>query len=112
VEHDGRVVPVVDLRRRLGVTACQPDPQTRLLILAVGGDWCGLIVDRVLDVRRYAPEDLAPPPALVRGLAGALVCGTLRRGDDLVVLLDAGHLFSATERRALDAVDAAGVGNA
>ena len=102
VEFDGRVIPVVDLRRRLGAAPLETSMQTRLLLLAIDGDWCGMIVDQVMDVRAYAPADLAPPPALVRGLAGALVVGTLRRANALVLLLDAAQLFTAAERESLD----------
>lgn len=103
VELEGRVIPVVDLRRRLGAATDAIGPQARLLLLTVEGDWCGMVVDQVLDVRAWDPEDLAPPPALVRGLAGALVCGTLRRGDALVLLIDATRLFTAAERHFLEA---------
>lgn len=109
VDVDGRVIPVVDMRRRLGAAVVGADVQTRLLLLTVNGDWCGMVVDQVLDVRPYAPAELAPPPALVRGLAGELILGTLRRGDALVLLLDAPQLFTAAERLTLDAagIDAA-----
>jgi purine-binding chemotaxis protein CheW len=102
VEIDGRVIPVVDLRRRLGIDATPAGPQTRMLLLVVEEQWCGVIVDQVLDVRRYAPSDLSEPPPLVRGLAGEFVRGTLRSGDTLVLLLDTAHLFSAGERLALE----------
>ncbi|MCC6319238.1 MAG: purine-binding chemotaxis protein CheW [Gemmatimonadaceae bacterium] len=101
VELDGRVIPVVDIRRRLGAEVTDAGAQTRLLLLALDGDWCAMVVDQVLDVRPYAAGELAPPPGLVRGLAGSLVLGTLRRGSALVLLLDAAHLFSASERLAL-----------
>lgn len=100
VELDGRVVPVVDLRRRLGVPALEGgmNPAARLLLLSVEDQWCALVVDQVLDVRAHAAEDVAPPPPLVRDNAGALVLGTLRRGDDLALLLDVIQLFSPNER--------------
>lgn len=103
IELDGRVIPVVDLRRRLGADTLETGMQTRLLLLVVNGDWCGMVVDQVMDVRAYAPADLAPPPALVRGLAGALVVGTLRRANALVLLLDAPQLFTTAERESLEA---------
>lgn len=106
IELDGRVIPVVDLRRRLGAGTFETGMQTRLLLLAVNGDWCGMIVDQVMDVTAYAPDDLSPPPALVRGLAGALVLGTLRRGSALVLLLDAPRVFTAAERESLDVSEA------
>ncbi|MGQ0647099.1 MAG: chemotaxis protein CheW [Gemmatimonadaceae bacterium] len=102
VELEGRVVPVVDLRRRLGAQAAATGALTRMLLLSVGADWCGMIVDQVLDVRAFSSTDLAPPPPLVRGLAGELVRGTLRRGEALVLLLDAAQLFTVAERLALD----------
>jgi len=112
VELEGRVVPVVDLRRRLGGAALETGTQTRLLLLTVDGDWCGMVVDQVLDVRAYAPAELSAPPALVRGLAGELVLGTLRRGEALVLLLEAPRLFSAAERLALDVAGVEAVAHA
>ena len=101
IELEGRLIPVVDLRRRLTHTTIEVGTQTRLLIVTMEQDWCAMIVDQVLDVRAYSPEELAPPPALVRSLDGALVLGTLRRGDALVLLLDTARIFSAAEQPAL-----------
>jgi purine-binding chemotaxis protein CheW len=105
-EHDGRVMPVVDLRRRLGASVGEIGPQTRLLLLDVDGEWCGMIVDQVLDVRAYAVESVTPPPGLVRGHAGELFSATVKRGDALVVVLDFSRLFTAAERRELSTADA------
>jgi purine-binding chemotaxis protein CheW len=101
IELEGRLIPVVDLRRRLTATAMDVGAQTRLLIITMEHDWCAMIVDQVLDVRAYTSEELAPPPALVRSLDGALVRGTLRRGDALVLVLDTARIFSADEQPAL-----------
>lgn len=106
MEHDGRVMPVVDMRRRLGAPVGESGPQTRLLLLDVGGEWCGMIVDQVLDVRAYSLDSVTPPPALVRGHAGELFSATVKRGDALVVVLDFSRLFTAAERRELSTADA------
>ena len=101
IELEGRLIPVVDLRRRLAHTTLELGAQARLLIITMDQDWCAMIVDQVLDVRAYTPGELAPPPALVRSLDGSLVRGTLRRGDALVLLLDTARIFSADEQPAL-----------
>jgi len=106
MEHDGRVMPVVDLRRRLGAQAGEAGPQTRLLLLDVDGEWCGMIVDQVLDVRAFSVDSVTPPPGLVRGHAGELFSATVKRGDALVVVLDFSRLFTAAERRELSTADA------
>jgi purine-binding chemotaxis protein CheW len=98
LEHAGRLVPVVDLRRRFGVDAPAPSAQSRLLILSTQGEWVGALVDQVLDIRAVAPGDIAPPPAVVRGIAGEYLRGVVRRGDVLVVVLDVERLFASSER--------------
>lgn len=105
MEHDGRVMPVVDMRRRLGAQVSECGPQTRLLLLDVDGEWCAMIVDQVLDVRAYAIESVSPPPQLVRGHTGDLFSATVKRGDALVVVLDFTRLFTPAERRELSTAD-------
>ncbi len=105
MEHDGRIMPVVDMRRRLGAPVSESGPQTRLLLLDVEGEWCAMIVDQVLDVRAYAVESVSPPPQLVRGHAGELFSATVKRGDALVVVLDFTRLFTPAERRELSTAD-------
>lgn len=112
MEYDGRVIPVVDLRRRLEQASLEEiGAQTRLLLLDVGGrgDWCGMVVDQVLDVRAFGVESMAPPPELVRGLAGRVYTGTVKRDGDLVVVLDLKRLFSEAERRKLSQAEKAAV---
>jgi len=98
LEHSGRVVPVIDLRRRFAVDASQPGPQARLLILALESEWVGAVVDQVLDIRGVAPDEVTPPPPIVRGIAGEYLRGVVRRGDSLVLVIDADRLLGATER--------------
>lgn len=112
LEHGGRVVPVIDLRRRFGMDAPVPGPQARLLILTLGAEWVGAVVDRVLDIRAVASDDITPPPAIVRGIAGEYLRGVVRRDDSLVVVLDVDRILGGMERLELATAGAAldGVG--
>ncbi|MEO7964023.1 MAG: chemotaxis protein CheW [Gemmatimonadaceae bacterium] len=103
LEIAGRVVPVIDLRRRFGMHAPLPGSQARLLVLSVRGDWMGAVVDQVLDIRPVAPDEITPPPAIVRGIAGDYLRGVVRRGDSLVVVLDIDRILATTEQLALGA---------
>lgn len=60
----GVVVPVIDLRKRLGVVSIEDGPQNRLVVCWVGRRLVGLIVDRVADVIRLARLKLLPTPDL------------------------------------------------
>lgn len=102
IEYQGRVIPVLDLRRRFGLPAEPPGPQARLVVLHSAGDLAAAIVDAVLDVRRVEAGALVPPPALFRGLAGEYLRGLAPRGGELVVVLDAQRLMTSQERLTLE----------
>jgi purine-binding chemotaxis protein CheW len=63
----GVIVPLVDLRLRLGLRAAPLGPAARILIVTRGDDSYGLIVDEVVHVVRLHPEDLETPPPIVGG---------------------------------------------
>lgn len=102
VEYQGRVVPVIDLRRRFELAAAPVGPQTRMLVFTTDGELVAVIVDAVLDVRPLDDSMLAQPPALFRGLAGDYLRGLTRRQGQLVVVLDADRLLSSRDRLALE----------
>jgi purine-binding chemotaxis protein CheW len=102
IDYQGRVVPVVNLRRRFELTDAPNPADGRILVLAVDDEWVAATVDAVLDVSVLVAGRLAPPPALFRGLASSFVRGIVRRGERLVVFLDVARLFSTDERIVLE----------
>ncbi len=74
----GEVIPVLDVRKRLGVLAKAPTRKSRFLIVNVAGRRIGLVVDEVCEVLRLPRSEIRPAPAL--GAPGAArffvgVCG-------------------------------------
>ncbi len=102
IDYQGRVVPVLSLRRRFEMAVIEPTGETRILVFNAGGEWIAAVVDAVLEVAAYDESQLSPPPALFRGLAGEYLRGLVRLGDRLVVLLEVDRLLSATERLRLE----------
>ncbi|MEP6992857.1 MAG: chemotaxis protein CheW [bacterium] len=101
MDYQGRVVPLVNLRRRFELPAAPSAAETRTLILNVSGEWIGVVVDAVTEVTDFDPSTVAPPPPLFRGLAGEYLKGIVRIGERLVIYLDVEQLLSTTERIAL-----------
>jgi purine-binding chemotaxis protein CheW len=63
----GDVVPVLDVRRRLGVPITPATRKTKVLIVNVAGRRLGLVVDEVTEVVRIPRSDIRPAPSLVEG---------------------------------------------
>lgn len=100
VSHGGAVVPVVDLRKRLEVPAPIRD-DTRLMVLALGDQRIGALVDEVTEVLRVDSRVITAPPPMVRGLAAAYIAGILQLGERTIVILNALKLLTSGERMAL-----------
>jgi purine-binding chemotaxis protein CheW len=87
----GAILPVVDLRARLRLSAPAPpaDRGARIVIVNRGADSFGLLVDGVRLVVRLRDSDLEAAPALFAGPAAELIAAVGRPGKDrLVILLD------------------------
>ncbi len=104
IEYQGRVVPVINLRRRFQMAPAAPTGDTRILVLKGGPEWVGAVVDAVLEVTSFDEALLSPPPALFRGLAGEYLRGIVRLGDRLLICLAMDRLLSSDEQLALERV--------
>jgi purine-binding chemotaxis protein CheW len=102
IDYQGRVVPIVNLRRRFEMSEGEVRNETRILVLHGGGEWIGVVVDAVTAVTAFDPASVAPPPNLFRGLTAEYLKGIVRMGERLVIFLDVERLLSSTERIALD----------
>lgn len=85
----GRVVPVVDLRVRLGLPGAEPDAQARLLVASLRGRAIGLLVDAVHQVVRLDRRRFEPPPADVMTAQSQYVTAVCQHEGRLLILLDA-----------------------
>lgn len=63
----GEVIPLVDVRKRLGLPPAAQTRRARFLIVNVAGRRIGLLVDEVTEVVRLPRSQIRPAPALVGG---------------------------------------------
>jgi purine-binding chemotaxis protein CheW len=101
----GAVIPVADLRKRFDQTCSEETRKSRIIICSVSGRIIGLLVDEVLEVRRYGRQDVAPAPQFLKGPEAEFFLGVARRGDDLVMVLDLDRILSTDEKIALQGLE-------
>jgi purine-binding chemotaxis protein CheW len=105
VSLEGSAVPVVDLRKRLGLPATVND-DTRTMVLQLEGQRIGVVVDAARELLRVESTAIAAPPPMVKGLAARYIAGILARPDRTVVILNAQRILSDTERLSLEGLEA------
>jgi purine-binding chemotaxis protein CheW len=100
----GQIIPVVDLRKRFGMSAENSTDDTRIVVVELGnGIVIGLIVDAVREVERIPTDTITPPPALVAGSVGAeYIKGISNHEDKMIVHIDMRKVFNTDEISALE----------
>jgi purine-binding chemotaxis protein CheW len=86
----GNVVPVMDLRMRLGLPPAPETLESRIVVVETGSGVVGMIVDSVHQVIRIPTDRIEPPSELIADVESDLVTGVGKLEDDLVILLDIG----------------------
>jgi purine-binding chemotaxis protein CheW len=91
----GVIVPVVDLRLRLGREA-QYTASTVVIVLSVDRRVAGIVVDSVSDVVDLAPEAIRPPPELAGQDGPRFITGVANVGERMLLLADMDALLADT----------------
>lgn len=96
----GKIVSVMDLRKRFGEKQASLKKQNRILVVEHSGRLAGLIVDAASEVLKIPADAVEPPPAVF--LEGGLNCvtGLGKVGGRLVVLLDMSKLLAPVAEQA------------
>ena len=98
----GKIIPVVDLRKRFGLTELENSDDVRIIVVEVANRVIGFTVDRVNEVLRINSNIVEPPPSMVCGIDTDYVQGVGKLDDRLLILLHLEKLFSATEIAEID----------
>ena len=84
----GIIVPIFDLRSRLGLAEIEHGPETRIVVVYRGEEFAGLIVDGITQVMRLPVETIEPPPQTIGQVEAEYLRGVARFRDRLVILLN------------------------
>lgn len=98
----GKVIPVVDLRRRFGLASADHSRASRIVVVEIGDQVVGIVVDGVSEVLRVSTAIVEPPSPVVAGIDSEYLNGIAKLPDRLVILLDLDRILARDERRALE----------
>ncbi len=85
----GKLVTVVDLRRRLSIESKSPDELSKIVVVEAPDAPVGFLVDEVTEVIRVGKGDIESAPTYVAsGLEAEYVKGIAKMGDRLITVID------------------------
>ena len=97
----GRVIPVIDLRAKLGMERKEHDKNTRIVVVEVGGKTVGFIVDAVKEVLRIPQNITEAPPEIVTGTNSEFIMAVAKLEDRLITLIDLEKILTNNEKQKL-----------
>src|SRR6056297_4179312 len=99
----GKVIPIIDVRRRFGLPHREYDERTCIIVVNVNDNSVGLVVDKVSEVITIPANEIEPPPATGRSRR-QYIAGMGKIGQQVKILLDIEALL---EDEALEEIEEA-----
>lgn len=84
----GIIVPVFDLRSRLGLKEAEHGPRTRVVVVYRGDEFAGMIVDSITQVMRVSVDKVEPTPPTIGTVEAEFIKGVTRHQERLIILLN------------------------
>ncbi len=98
----GSVVPVIDIRKRLGITHSGEETKSKILILLIDGRKVGAVVDDVKEILYMDMGLIEDAPEIVKGSEAQFLQGIGKFGERLIMVLDPEKLLNPGELAELD----------
>jgi len=93
----GKVIPIVDLRRRVDMDIKEHDKDTRIVVVNIEKNTIGMIVDSVSEVLRIPKSSVEPPPSMISGFDTDYIKGVAKLEDRLLLFLDLNKIMTVNE---------------
>jgi len=93
----GRIIPVLDLRVKLGMMKLEHGKNTRIVVVELKGHTIGFIVDEVSEVLRIPKSITEAPPEMIGGVDSDYITSIGKLEDRLLILLDLEKILSTSE---------------
>ncbi len=94
----GKVTPVVDLRKKLGVAVAERSDENRIVVMDIGGQDIGMVVDAVTEVLRIPGDSVEPASAVVTSADSDYLMGIVKLDSKLIILLNLSKVLSIQEQ--------------
>lgn len=101
----GKVIPVIDLRTKLGMPKKEHDKDTRIVVADIDGRTVGFLVDAVSEVLRIPRNITEAPPALTTGINSDYITAVGKLEDRLLTLLDLTKVLAKEEKQLIETIN-------
>jgi purine-binding chemotaxis protein CheW len=88
----GVIVPIIDLRDRLGLARERVTGRERVIVVRHGDSFSGLLVDEIIQVVRISKADIEAAPPVLEGIDRDFVTGIGRADGRMIIVLNLSNI--------------------
>jgi purine-binding chemotaxis protein CheW len=102
----GEVIPIIDFKKRfkLGVTGVKDT--TRIVVVSINNQKCGVIVDDVEEIVHIAADNIEDAPSIVGGVKADFILGIGKLDERLIIAIDVIKMLNVSEQAEMAALGA------
>lgn len=97
----GRVIPVVDLRQKFGLSPTEATDQTCTIVVELGEDQIGIEVEAVNEVREISQENISAPPSIGGTVESDFILGMGKADGNTIILLNLAQILVGADMEIL-----------
>ncbi|MCL5104074.1 MAG: chemotaxis protein CheW [Armatimonadetes bacterium] len=101
----GSIIPVIDLRKRFGLSVGETTKSSRIVVMEAGGQMIGMVVDAVAETLRLPIDAIEPPSPIIASVDSDYLRGVGKTENRLVILLDLDKVLTSKEIESLSKVE-------
>ena len=88
----GNVLPLIDLRKKFGASQAEFDDDVRFIVIKVGEELAGFVIDRLTEALRIEESAILPPPDTSMERDG-MIEGVARKDGRIITILKVNSLL-------------------
>ncbi len=93
----GKVIPIIDLRLKFAMPEVEHTKETCIIVVEVGSEQIGIIVDSVSEVTDIKGEDIEEATSFGQGIDSNFIMGLGKVKEKIIILLDIERVLSSEE---------------
>nr|BDT28083.1 chemotaxis protein CheW [Bacteriovorax sp. HI3] len=97
----GQIIPIIDLRVKLGLLTHADGPETSIIILDYGTSCVGLVVDSINCVLVFSSNEVVAATFSDNALKHSCIREVAKKGDRLILSLDVELMLNISDRQIL-----------
>ncbi len=103
----GQIIPIIDLKKRFNLECKEGDEkEKRVIVVNIGGQIIGIVVDNVSEIIRIPKDKVEPPPPIVAGIESEYIDGVGKLDKRLIILLNIEKILTEKEKEEIKEISA------